>query len=600
MKKVPVIVIAVFMLICSLAFADKPLGPVEMTSVDELAYAIAAYFPKVQGEVTSVQGDQITISLGEKNGLLPGMVLTVWRDGKEIIHPVTKAVIGRAEDEVGTIEVVAVQEKTSLAVLKKQMLQPKAGDRARITPKGISLAILPLRVDKPEIIKDLATRLGELGRFTITPNDKVAAFLRDRKQRDTSLVREMGTTFSLDAVVAVSIYPTEGKYLVQSSLFTADDGKTIDTITTMLNLTSKREALGDVRPFFAPVKDLSGKMPDVPVAARYFAIADLDGDGAAEYVFSDEKKLSIYRTDKSGWKELWTEPVDRKEQEMQQFHIDVADINGNGRPEIFVTRMLDGKVSSYVVEFENGSFRRIANMPVFLRVVRYPGKKGLVLIGQEYAPESFFAGQPHEYAWSGSAYTPGAPVVLPKGTDLYSFIYADFGEPRLLLVSFDDDHRLVVYSGDTPLWRSEERYLTVETVLTKPLTGMDAVMGREPTEMDKTNVSVASRVDKSRLVRISGRIAAVDLYGSGKDDIVVVKNTPATFLGGYKGGELEVLTWTGARLEPRWNIKDLAGPILDIQVTRQDKAGVQINGLVKVSGGIFGKDALRVEKYEGK
>jgi len=41
---------------------------------------------------------------------------------------------------------------------------------------------------------------------------------------------------------------------------------------------------------------------------------------------------------------------------MQQFRIDVADINGNGRPEIFVTRMLDGRVSSYVVEFENGPF----------------------------------------------------------------------------------------------------------------------------------------------------------------------------------------------------------------------------------------------------
>ena len=599
MKKIRVIVILMFVLISSVAFAEKPLGPVEMNSIDELAYAIASYFPKVQGEVTSVQGDQLTIALGEKNGLLQGMVLTVWRDGKEIIHPVTKAVLGRAEDEVGTIEVVAVQEKTSLAVLKKQMLQPKAGDRARITPKGISLAILPLRGDKPEIIKGLATRLGELGRFTITPNDKVAAFLQDHKQRDTSLVKEMGTAFSLDAVVAVSIYPTEGKYLVHSSLFTADDAKTIDTIVAHLNLTSKREALGDVRPFFAPVKDLSGKMPDVPVAARYFAIADLDGDGAVEYVFSDEKKLSIYRADKSGWKEVWTEPVDRKEQGMQQFRIDVADINGNGRPEIFVTRMLDGRVSSYVVEFENGSFRRIADIPGFLRVVRYPGR-GLVLIGQDYAPESFFAGQPREYAWSGSAYTPGAPVVLPKGTDLYSFVYADFGEGHPLLVSFDNDRHLVVYSGDTALWKSEERYNTFETVLTKPLTGIDAAVASDSADFNKANIIPGPMIDKSRLVRINGRMIAVDLYGNGKDDLVVAKNTPQNLLGDYKGGELETLTWTGARLEPRWSIKDLAGPVLDIQVTRQEKAGAQVNGLVKVSGGMFSKDAQRVEKYEGK
>ncbi len=599
MKNSHVILILVFVLISSFAFADKPLGPVEMASVDELAYAIAAYFPKVQGEVTAVQGDQLTIALGEKNGILQGMVLTVWRDGKEIVHPVTKAVIGRAEDEVGTIEVVAVQEKTSLAVLKKQMLQPKAGDRARITPKGIGLAILPLRGDKPEIIKDLATRLGELGRFTITPNDKVSAFLKDRKQRDASLIKEMGTAFSLDAVVAVGIYPSEGKYIVTGRIFTADDAKPIDTIVALLNLTSKREALGDVRPFFAPVKDLSGKIPDLPVDARYFVMADLDGDGTVEYVFSDEKKLSVYRVEKSGWKEVWTESVDRKEQEMQQFRIDVADINGNGRPEIFVTRMLNGRVSSYVVEFENGSFRRIADIPGFLRVVRYPGR-GAVLIGQDYDPDRFFAGQPREYAWSGSAYTPGAPVVLPKGTDLYSFVFADFGEGRPLLVSFDSDRHLVVYSGDTALWKSEERYHTVETVLTKPLTGIDAAVGSDSADFNKANILPPPMIDKSRLVRINGRLIAVDLYGSGKDDLVVAKNTPETLLGGYKGGELETLTWTGTRLEPRWTVKDLAGPVLDIQVSRPDKAAVQVNGLVKVSGGIFSKDTLRVEKYEGK
>ncbi len=599
MKKVHVIVILVSMFISSVAFADKPLGPVDMTSIDELAYAIASYFPKVQGGVTAVHGDLLTIALGEKNGLVPGMVLTVWRDGSEILHPVTKAVIGRAEDEVGTIEVVSVKETTSEAVMKKQVKEPKAGDRARITPKKISIGVLPLQNDRPEIILGLTGRLGELGRFTVLGNDKVSAFLKDRKQLDASVIKEMGSTFSLDAVVAVGIFPSEGKYIVTGRIFTADDAKPIDTIVARLNLTSKREALGDVRPFFAPVKDLSGKMPDVPVAARYFAIADLDGDGAVEYVFSDEKKLSIYRADKSGWKEVWTEPVERKEQEMQQFRIDVADINGNGRPEIFVTRMLDGRVSSYVVEFENGSFRRTADIPGFLRVVRYPGR-GLVLIGQDYAPESFFAGQPHEYAWSGSAYSPGAPVVLPKGTDLYSFVYADFGEGRPLLVSFDDDRHLVVYSGDTALWKSEERYHTFETVLTKPLTGIDAAVASDSADFNKANILPGPMIDKSRLVHINGRLIAVDLYGSGKDDLVVAKNTPQTLLGGYKGGELEILTWTGVRLEPRWSFKDLAGPVLDIQVSRPDKAGVQVNGLVKVSGGIFSKDALRVEKYEGK
>lgn len=599
MKKVLVAVLLLFSLLASPAFADKALGPEEFTSVDEIAYAIAAYFPKVQGGVTAVQGDRLTLALGEKDGLMPGMALTLWRDGKEILHPVTKAVIGRVEDEIGTIEVVSVKDATSIAVMKKQLKAPQAGDRARITPKKIGIAILPIRNDRPELIRGLAERLGELGRFTVLGNDKIDPFLKDKKQRDAGLIKEMGKTFSLDAVVAVGIFPSEGKYLVTSRIFYTDDAKPLDTMVALLNLTTKREALGEVRPFFAPVKTSAETAPDLPVDARYFAIADLDGDNAAEYVFSDEKKLSIYRSEPSGWKEVWSETVPGSEREAQQFHIDVADINGNGRPEIFVTRMLNGTVSSYVIEFQDGAFRRTVEVPGFLRVIGYPGR-GNVLIGQDYSRESFFAGKPREYAWSGGAYAPGAEMALPKGTDLYSFIYADLGESRPLLVSFDKDHRLVVYSGDTPLWRSEEKYLTVETVLTKPLTGLDAAMGREPTQLDKSFQTSATYVDKDRLVRISGRILAVDLYGSGKDDLVVAKNTAAAFFGGYKGGELEVLAWNGVRLEPRWNVKDLAGPVLDIQVSRSEKAGVQINGLVKVPGGVFSKDNVRVEKYQGK
>ena len=232
-------------------------------------------------------------------------------------------------------------------------------------------------------------------------------------------------------------------------------------------------------------------------------------------------------------------------------------------------------------------------------MVRYPGR-GNVLIGQDSTPENFFAGSPREYAWSGSAFVPGVPFSLPKGVDLYSFVIADFGEGRPNLISFDKDRHLVVYVGDTAIWKSEEKYLAVDTVLTKPLSGLDAAVGKDPTALDYSFQTSTTYVDKDRLVRISGRLIAADLSGSGRDDLVVSKNTPAAILGGFKDGELAVLAWTGTRLEPRWSVKDLSGPVLDIQVSRGEKAGAQVNGLVQTSGGVFGKDKMRVEKYEGK
>jgi hypothetical protein len=140
----------------------QPLGVAEFSTVDDLVGAIAAYFPKVQGEVNTVQGDKVTITLGRKDGVTSGMTLTLWRVAKEILHPVTNAVIGRTEEEVGTVEVSKVSEKESTAMVIKKQKEPRAGDKARITPRKISLAVVPLQATAPEVL-ELSQQLAESG-----------------------------------------------------------------------------------------------------------------------------------------------------------------------------------------------------------------------------------------------------------------------------------------------------------------------------------------------------------------------------------------------------------------------------------------------------
>ena len=327
MKKFFVVLIGILFLFPPQVRAEKPLGPEEYTSVDEIALAIAAFFPKVQGEVKSLQGDKLTLGLGKKDGLLPGMVLSLWRDGKELTHPVTKAVLGRAEEQIGTVEVVSVADATATAVVKTKLQEPKAGARARISPRQLNLGVIPLRNDRPEILQGLTDRLKELGRFSVLDPPTADAFLKGKDRRDLSLARQMISAQNLDAVAAVGIYPQEEKYLVVVRIFFPEDTETVNTLVALLTLASKREALGDVRPFFAPVKAASGTLPDLPITARYFDMADLDGDGLVEYVFSDETKLHIYRPELTGWKELWTETIASNEQGGKQFHLDVDDAN---------------------------------------------------------------------------------------------------------------------------------------------------------------------------------------------------------------------------------------------------------------------------------
>jgi len=569
--------------------AEKPLGVEEYTSIDQLATEIASYFPKVQGEVKEVKGERITIALGTKDGLMPGVELTMWRDGKEIHHPVTGAVIGRAEELVGIAEVLNLSETSSTAVMRDRVLDPKPGDKARITPKKINLAVLPVRADRPELIRGLTERLNELGRFTLLDTEKTSDFLRGKKQRDDSLIREMSKIFSLDVIAAVGIYPAEGgKILVTTRLYYADEARPLDTIVAMIDLKTKKDALGEVKPYFAPAKVEQGSITELPFDAQLFAVADLDGNGKLEYVFSDGTRIHIYQQSTAGWHEEWTEPAIPAGDEIQHINLDVADINGDGRPEIFVTEMRNGTVDSHVIEMREGIYKRVADVPGFLRVVDYPGM-GKILVGQDYDPKSFYTGPPRQYEWSDGKYVLGREISLPSGIGLYGFVFANVGESSPLLVALNEKDRLIVYSRDTRIWGSEEAYPSVGITLTKPVTDAVKVLSQSVVESEK-----------SQKVRIKGRLLALDVNGDGKDEIVLVKNIGDSFLGAYSKADIVSLGWTGARLEQRWSVKDVPGAVPDFQIVRQESAGANILALVKTPGGLFAKDKYSVLTYLAK
>jgi hypothetical protein len=595
MKKIFILIVLVLSFGSASAAVEKPLGAEEFTSLEEIATNIASYFPKVQGEVKAVQGDNLTIGLGTKNGLVPGVTLTLWRDGREIHHPVTGQVLGRAEDEVGTADIVSLAETTCTALLREKMTEPEVGDKARITPKKINLALLPVRADRPEITQGLQEKLSDLGRFSVLGSDKVAAFLKDKKQRDSSLIKEMSKAYDLDVIVAIGIYPSEGnKLLVTAKLFYADEARPLDTVVALLDLKSKSDAYGELKPFFVPpsvkgesaVKEASD-LPELPFAARFMASADFEGTGSRQYVFSDGEKLHVYKKG-TAWSEEWKEPGSYVAGEMQHINLDVADINGNGRPQIFVTAMRNGKVFSSVVEFRNGTYQRIAEIPGFLRVIKLPGK-GNILVGQDYDPGSFFSGQPKQYVWSDGRYTAGPELSLPPGLKLYGFVFAQLGEAEPSIVALDDKEHIVVYSHDEVVWKSEETYPAFKLSVQKAVTGAAAVISD----------SVA-QAEKSQKVRIPGRIATLDINGIGRDEIVLPKNSGGTFFSDYTDADFISLGWTGTRLETRWSVRSVGGAVLDFQINQLAGTGARIVALVKSSGGLLASDHIRVMSYAAK
>jgi hypothetical protein len=122
------------------------------------------------------------------------------------------------------------------------------------------------------------------------------------------------------------------------------------------------------------------------------------------------------------------------------------------------------------------------------------------------------------------------------------------------------------------------------------VTGIAAAISKPAAESD----------NKSRRVRLRGRILALDFNNDGKDEILLPKNIGESFLSAYSGAELHGLRWTGARLDEVWGIKDLPGPVLDFQVIRQDQNVAQIITLVKIKGGFFSKDREQVMIFSVK
>src|SRR5256886_13100228 len=107
-----------------------------------LVNQILALLPKVDGEVLEVQGTTVTLSLGQRDGLVAGVELTAYREGRELRHPKTGEILGRTEEVLGRVAVQQVQEAYATgAVVEGTVIRP--GDKVRVSAGEIKLTPLP-------------------------------------------------------------------------------------------------------------------------------------------------------------------------------------------------------------------------------------------------------------------------------------------------------------------------------------------------------------------------------------------------------------------------------------------------------------------------
>lgn len=525
--------------------------------LDEVAKVFETYFPKAEGRVTAADGSSIRINIGGNKGLLPGMMLSVSREGKEIFHPVTKEPLGKQEDEIGYLELKAVEPESSTGILAGERKDnAKEGDKVRLTAGKIKAAVVPAT---PEtnifIIDQFADALEETGRFAVIAGGEVDKILKEHpKEGIKEIAKRVGDAFKVSNIFFINTIPSKDKTLFTAELVTLPNNSSIANLTALLRIPPKGplplEDDPQLKAFVIKKKEF-WKKEEIRFGVRWVSVGDVDGDGRNEMVVSNGNRLRVYKYTDGKFILIWEEKDAKRA--YNQLYVDVADINKDGKAEIFVTNLIKDRLYSYVIEWRDGEFKKIQkDMKYFLRVQTMTNGDNILLC-QEIGTKTPFYGNVKRCEWDGTKYKEGERFPLPKGVNIYGFTIADLdGNGEEEIIAIDDSEYIRMYSMDgKQVWRSPDRY------------------GGYDTSFDFDFVDDISGA-REKKATIKGRLIVKDIDGDGRPELILSKNVPTTYafevLRGYLYGEMYVLHWDGITLNEVWKIKKVSGFIDDFTV----------------------------------
>ncbi len=308
---------------------------------------------------------------------------------------------------------------------------------------------------------------------------------------------------------------------------------------------------------------------------KSLAIGDVLGDKQNELVIINDNSVSLYRY-AAGKLELIDEVAG--EMDNTPIRVDVADINNNGRAEIFVTNLYKDKtlLKSYVLEWDGSKLVKIVrDVDWYFRVMTTPGKKP-VLLGQQRGMTELFTKGIHELAWQNGTYTASSLANVPSGFSLYAFSSGNaLNEGKNMTVALTTDLRLRVFdqAGDME-WTSSERF-----------TGSGIYMPY-PVDVNDNNEEV-----RKRRYYLPQRISISDIDKDGKNEVILANNKDLMRnllpnMRVFKNGHIECLQWEGLAFGLKWRTTDVSGQISDMAIGDLNNDGVDeiVFSVVEVTG----------------
>jgi hypothetical protein len=513
-------------------------------SLTALIDSLVDLFPRLRGEVLEVREAMLTLDVGRKDGVRPGLEIELFREGREITHPKTGAVLGKAEEALGRVRITGVQDRFSQATLTKAS-DVKPGDRFRVSSGKIDLVLLPLVTGVREslveaAIQELVERLAATGRFRVAMGDSINVFLGQEGIKAEEFlqgkgVKQAAERFGADNLLAVHFKRVQGKPYTEARFFAQPRAEPMLTTAFFLPSTIKPPTTasrfsggGPANPPQAKQRSLLARLlggdvdpntyssaensfPLRQVATFNFPVLALDvavspKDKIARMVVSDGDQVYMYRFTDQKFEPEWTKSVRSMG---RVFSIQLADLDGSGRLDVIGNRF-NPKVglSSFILTTSDGKPKYLLeDIADFLFAVdlRGTGVKQTLWI-QRYSSTGFFTpGQAQQAIVKDGKLVVDKTVRVPIDFRPMGAAFSNIGGKDTRALAFIDPfNRLQVATEGEELWRSATSvgggYMEIEQEWRD------------------------GRVTRSKSYKIEPTPLAIDLDGDGIDELVIPQN----------------------------------------------------------------------------
>jgi len=473
--------------------------------------------------------------------------------------------------------------------------------------KLYKVAILPFQIHSQEnldylregIYDMLSSRIAAEGKIIVVERTAVErAFYEERPMRlDEPVAKKIGMRVGADYIVLGSLTKigdyisldarlisitedkpplgafTQHKGIEEMMLKIGEFAEDIGYKITGRRATVSRPAAPG-HPYLVPPKKELGRMDPAglgfrksqtfPLEIKGLDIGDVDGDKKNELVMMDWHTLYIFSYD--GEKLKLTLKIEEGS-EHNFLTLDVADVNRNGVAEIIVTSIVADELQSFILEYEEGKLKKVAeNQNWYFRVLEHP-KEGPLLIGQRMSNEGLASGPIYRFIWKKKSFERGPKMDFPREAKVFGLTVADLRSQGVFdNVMLEDSERLNIVSADGKFsWRSKVLYGgTRNSYETKKKTDPSWGLHRDGGGPDWR-------------VYVPGRIIARDLDGDGLKELIINRNQRGSSLSdrhrNYDSGEIYSLIWQESYLDTHWKTREINGYISDFQVKDVDNDG---------------------------